>query len=246
MSVVFSQASARSSSSDNLTRRLYCFHVRQWELRRGKVSDYGKKRMAVWDGGRDRNGAYHQPVWPRLNSHMTAHQLDAFRYMSLSFKSFGAARFPTPRQLIGAAALERYSQCLDPVGYLRHKLRVSLAEVPALTERVVYLVGIGRPVVDAKRAALVGASNLSRMFLRSVALKWQDTEYADSVLSLSFDEFLHDPSGYLEAWGQRYIDSTLCNLLIKEIRASEEPPDLEEEDRESDYSGVDSSRCFEG
>lgn len=247
MSTIFSNAPPKMSAEDKLTRRLYCFHVRQWELRRGKTSDYGNRRMAVWDGGRDRSGAMHRPIWPRLNSHIRANSLDVFRYLSISFKTFSTDRHPTPRQLIGPTALARYAECSDPVKTLQLKLQVALVEVPVIVERAVYLTNVvKRPVADSRRAALIGAVSLPALFRRSLAMCWGDKQYADSLMEAAFDEFLYDPSGYMEAWGSRYIDGAVYDLFLKEIRRTEADDGYREEEVYEDDSGTEGTRFFGG
>lgn len=69
-------------------------------------SDYGKLPMPAWDGGTDRSGRQHQPIWPKLAQLAYTNRVCPFDMIRAVFFRWSHQIPPTPRHIVSRHGLE--------------------------------------------------------------------------------------------------------------------------------------------
>lgn len=93
----------------NIIRELYCRLYRQYNPQSKR---YGESPLPQWDGGKDRWGANHRPIWPQIAAHCLRHKVDPVIYLHVQFSETVGRPSPTPNQLLAENALNRYQTYL--------------------------------------------------------------------------------------------------------------------------------------
>lgn len=135
-------------------RNLYVFHRNYLKsMRTGETSRDGLRPIPAWDGGVDRNGRRHRPVWPKLAAALSSRGVGLVSFVEAQF---GPDRpIPEPNMLLGDAAFDRaveYERSAPRAAADRR--RAQEAAVRAAVPREMRLYGLG--VEDAARAVLRG------------------------------------------------------------------------------------------
>ena len=88
-------------------RRIYCSEYR---VACPSSPDYGNEAIPHWDGGVDSFGRNHRPVWPRLATFFTQHQIDPIVYIQAAFALRRGRTPPAPNTLMHGDLLSHYYQ----------------------------------------------------------------------------------------------------------------------------------------
>lgn len=81
-------------------------------LRERAQSDqtYGDGSNATWDGGQDKRGHQHQPIWPKIAKFCDEHAVDPELWIEALFSSWGELEPPYPTMFLSPKYLEYYEQ----------------------------------------------------------------------------------------------------------------------------------------
>lgn len=96
----------------NTIRRMYCLEYRAIHPDSPK---YGEARIPQWDGGADRTGAVHRPVWPVAADFMLTQGYDPISYIHAMFVNRRGQHDPTPTHIRTPAVEEAYRHYLQHV-----------------------------------------------------------------------------------------------------------------------------------
>jgi hypothetical protein len=98
--------------------------VQQWErlarvvrqvyiLLRSEAQGVLYPSCAQWDGGQDKYGRNHKPIWPKVARFLVARGYEPLDYMRVQFFRAPPGRVPQPNQLTSDAAVELYQTHLQ-------------------------------------------------------------------------------------------------------------------------------------
>lgn len=93
----------------DFVRRCYVSEFRRFT----GMPHYGTEELPAWDGGEDRWGAVHKPVWTRLARFFVAEQIDPIVYINLQFTAALGREPPRPNMLTGPDAMQRYRRFMQ-------------------------------------------------------------------------------------------------------------------------------------
>lgn len=133
-------------------RNLYVFHRNYLKaMRTGRPSRDGHGTVPAWDGGVDRNGRRHRPIWPKLAAAVAARGVGLLSFVEAQF---GPMRpIPEPNMLLGDAAFDRAAEYVAGAPKDAADLRrAQEAQVLAAVPRAGRLYGLDTE--DAARAVL--------------------------------------------------------------------------------------------
>lgn len=133
-------------------RNLYVFHRNYLKsMRTGESTRDGLRTVPAWDGGVDRNGRRHRPVWPKLAAALVARGAELVSFVEAQFGT--AAAIPEPNMLLGDAAFDRaFEYARSAPREAAERRRSQEAAMLAAVPREMRL--YGRGVEDAARAVL--------------------------------------------------------------------------------------------
>lgn len=95
-------------------RDLWVIEHHNFERRtKGKVSDWGNKYMAMWDGGETYDGKIHKSVWPKIAKFVIENDLQPDVLIHAVFWR-KVDKPPTPNMAHGPSALEKYANYAAP------------------------------------------------------------------------------------------------------------------------------------
>ena len=96
----------------NTVRRMYCLEYRTVHSDSPK---YGETRLPQWDGGADRGGTVHRPVWPHAADFLLDRQYDPISYVHIMFVNRRGQLVPTPTQIRSPGVEEAYKHYLTHI-----------------------------------------------------------------------------------------------------------------------------------
>lgn len=180
-----------------LIRELFCSMVRDFTT----SADYGKEKMPNWDGGKDRWGKNHRPVWPRLAKHILRLQADPMAYLKAQFNYATPGRSPAPNTLMSDRAVARYHNYIaDAKELLARDLRFDVKSVKTRAKLLEH--GLNWDFAKAMRDALqthgsVYASALARYCM---AVEYEFEDLAQVFYDEALIQYLFQKQFYDAAW----------------------------------------------
>lgn len=167
---------------------------------------YGTREIPRWDGGEDRFGTQHQPVWPRIARFMLQHRVHPLYFIRAQFWSTKPGRrMPMPNQFYNDQALENYHR------FLATRTPEALRAIAESEKRAVY--GVATPFVetlgwDWKKAiryalgdlAAIGVSALTRF---CVAAQTELPDVAERCRDRALLQYLWESDVYNAVWGDQ-------------------------------------------
>jgi hypothetical protein len=122
--------------------------------------EYGKQGMERWDGGQDKNGRLHKPVWPKLAKHIVNLGADPAQYIQAQFNNARKDRLPLPNQLMSPRAVS----CWE-----RHTRDAPKALADRLEREMAAIFGSTRTLCDSLKWPLTRALRYSLLDVKGVA-----------------------------------------------------------------------------
>lgn len=193
-------AAADVERIDNLAkmvRELFCSMVRDFTT----SSDYGSDKMPNWDGGTDKWGKKHRPVWPRLAKHILKIQASPVAYLKAQFNFASPGRPPAPNTLMNDRAVARYNNYISDVNeLLTRDLKFDVRSVK--TRATLLQHGLKWDFARAMRDALqthesVYASGLTRYCM---AMEYEFADLARAFYDEALIQYLFQKQFYDAAW----------------------------------------------
>ncbi len=170
---------------------------------------YGEREMARWDGGEDSFGVNHQRIWPRIVAHIARIGANPIQYIVAQFHKVRRDRLPLPNQLLGDAAVDRWSVYVRlAVTDLRQQLKW---EMDSVNGKVLTLQnGLKWPRERAIRYALYNVREVQATALLRycLAVDFGVADIAEHYHEQALAEYAFQKQAYDESW-QTCIPPTL-------------------------------------
>jgi hypothetical protein len=163
-----------------------------------------------WDGGQDRHGRNHQPIWPRLSKFFVEHGIEPMGYMKAQFWQASSGRKPLPNAMMSAAAQATYDRYRKQIeGDIARRLRWEIGSVRS--EMLPIQEGLGWTYIRALRWALnnertVKASPLVRYCL---AVEYGLDDIAGLFHDYALFQYAFQKNAYDAAWPEGTIPGGL-------------------------------------
>jgi len=187
----------RIDALPGMIRDTFCAMVREFT---GDDS-YGVKAMPAWDGGKDRWGKNHKPVWPKIAKHIVQIQANPIDYLKAQFNYASPGRQPAPNTLTHDNAVKKYDQYMVNIDEkLKRKLELDVESVKNRATLVQH--GLGWDFTRALRDALlthgtVYASPLARYCL---ATEYEFKDIAARYYNQALVQYVFQKKFYDAAW----------------------------------------------
>jgi hypothetical protein len=195
-------------ANDDLADRIREIYVRHYRGRMGdEYANYGDGHIPRLDGGRDRSGRKHRPVWPKLAEFFTKHSIEPELMITTGFEAWPGSSppCPTPQFFMGDLCMKQYTQ---NVGSFVKRLKIQFeSNYESLQTRVVLV----RPVlskrgltdVDILRNALQDhvAVEGGALFRYCMATRLNIDDVAENYFPAALQEYLLRRPQYDQAWG---------------------------------------------
>lgn len=194
-------------------RRKFCYSVRLFHLLRGnrEFFDYGDEPIAKYDGGRDRYGRKHTPVWPKIAKLILDREMNLDNFIAATFRSWEGQTHPAATYFLSEGAIQRYEDFkgADPRGrvdVLARELKVSTEVL--LTKIEMEKVG-GRDEAEAQASAILDPfAQVSPLFRLCAAVIGGHNRLVPLLLNDALTQYLGNRTAYDEAW-----DSFIPDIL---------------------------------
>ena len=178
-----------------LAREVYMTVARQWL---GKP-DYGREPMPRWDGGTDKFGTRHKPIWPKIAKVLLQEAADPWMYMQAQFAAIG--REIRPNFLYGKAALRNWEQfkagTAERVEQQLHNDREAVeAHLLPYTQH-----GMAFPRALALALGNTTTNSASRLYRYCLAVRNDLPAVAAFFYESALLQYLYQQEPYDAAWG---------------------------------------------
>jgi hypothetical protein len=191
-------------------RQVYCHLMREHIRRyRGVDSDYGRRALPVYDGGRrPSDGRRTEPVWPKLARFVLTHRLDLEKLLRLMFRMSQGGQAPPVNVCYSARALELYRQhAEEDAGKRVDEVKIELRSQATLIQQSIALRGayraLGWTSEDIVRSVLddpdLGITPLMRYCM---AVREGYRDLADKYHGHAQEQYARDPLSYAQGYDQ--------------------------------------------
>lgn len=191
---------------DEIVRSLYCILYRQYNPR---AVNYGKDPLPQWDGGQDRWGRNHRPIWPRLADYFLQHSIDPHIYLYVQFAETIGKNSPSPNTLMSADSLLRYQAYMHRA---EETLREDKARSALHVDRRLRQLEDQRGT-DAQKILTVimdeTAVSACALFRYCFASRFDIAKAMARYFSPALRQYIFQPELYDNAWGVDFIPSQL-------------------------------------
>jgi len=185
-------------------RSLYVNAVRKFNLRRtGFHSNYGMRPIPEWDGGKAKDGAYRQPIWPKLVKFYVKYDIapevaieGMFRYALTA----GARQHPSPLAVYGDKVVAVYERLRNDM--VREKV-AELRSCETCLSSEAYNQQLFFKMEEKEAINYVLQSTLYPMnplFRYAMALKHGFGELADKLKLAASSEYLWNHDVFGDEW----------------------------------------------
>jgi hypothetical protein len=183
-------------------RTMYCSLYRQYNP---KAVNYGDKAMPQWDGGRDRWGANHRPIWPRLASHFMQHSIDPAIFLHVQFAETIGRASPTPNMFFSHEASVRYTSYLQRA---IEELVQAKERSAGLISRRLRQIEASRGTPEQKILTVVMDEHTVQacpLFRYCFAMQFNIELAAAAYFAKALHQYMFQHAQYDQAWGVDFI-----------------------------------------
>ena len=183
-----------------ITARLRAAYFRAYRFFNKKpFAKYGAQHIPQWDGGKDRHGRKHRPIWPRIARMLITYDIDdPERFVLAQFDAHVDKRI-YPTMLLTQDAIEIYHK------YAETADDILLSELQRENDLFIQLTSAcSNDTPESRwRAVLSDLSNdISPLLRYVIAVSSNLEDVAAKLRSAAVMQFMLDPCGYLRVWGR--------------------------------------------